>query len=50
MKTVSVNDFSVDVEKRKVTHVSGVVFSFYRRQTEKDWIESGPAHVRNPSL
>jgi hypothetical protein len=50
MKTVSVDDFSVDVEKRQVRHMSGVVFSFYCRQTEKDWIESGPAHVRNPSL
>ena len=50
MANVRVSDFDVDVERRRVRHKSGVEFSYYRRWTDEDWIESGPAFVRNPSL
>ena len=50
MAQISVYDFEVDVGRRRVRHKSGVEFSYYRRWNDEDWIESGPAFVRNPSL
>jgi|GEM_PF-6882841 len=50
MAQISIDDFKVDVERRRVRHKSGVELSYYRRWNDEDWIESGPAVVRNPAL
>jgi hypothetical protein len=42
--------FAVDVEKRQVTHESGVSFSFYCYRSEQDWERAGPSVVRNHDL
>jgi hypothetical protein len=50
MAQIPIDDFKVDVDRRRVRHRSGVEFSYYRRWNDEDWIESGPAFVRNPAL
>jgi hypothetical protein len=44
------NFFQVDVDKRTVTHASGVEFSYYDYHNEADWVATDVALVSNPSL
>ena len=50
MEPIRVEDFEVDIEGRRVTHKSGVVFAFYRYWNERDWLKAGPCWARNPRL
>jgi hypothetical protein len=42
--------WSVDLERRRVSHVSGAEASFSTYHTEEDWHASDVASLRNPDL
>jgi hypothetical protein len=49
MRSQSVEDFYVDIVKRRVTHKSGIAFIFYPYPTERDWLNAGPNRVCIPA-
>ena len=50
MNAINLNEFTVNLRERKVTHRSGVVISFDSFETEADWLQDDCAKMRNPDL
>ena len=50
MNSINLNEFTVNLGERKVTHRSGVVISFDSFETEADWLQDDCAKMRNPDL